>query len=52
MLNYRCQFEENFTEKKLADLPEVQVLPQPVWTHPTTVEVELAQSAGKQFRVI
>ena len=41
-----------FTEKKLADLPEVQVLPEPVRTHPATVEVELTHPEGENDSLI
>ena len=58
-----CQSAENvevwipklccfFTEKKLADLPEVQVLPEPVRTHPATVEVELTHPEGENDSLI
>ena len=32
------------TKKELADLPEVQIFPQPVRTHSTAVQMELAES--------
>ena len=39
-----------FTEKKFADLPEIQILPESVRTHPATVEVELTQSEGETIQ--
>ena len=35
------------TKKKFADLPEIQILPESVWTHPAAVEVELTHSEGE-----
>ena len=38
------------TKKKFADLPEIQILPESVRTHPATVEVELTQSEGETIQ--
>ena len=41
-----CEAPQCFilTKKELADLPEVQIFPQPVRTHSTAVQMELAES--------